>query len=84
MVDPARDACRRVRKVERVIRVLDHQPEQPGFFLDLRDVLTAFAPDGHAWRWAIRNEPELSALPRWDLNLPFINGRSRTRRADSS
>jgi hypothetical protein len=41
-------------------------------FLDLRDVLPAISPVGHAWRWAIRGEPELSARPRWDLNLPYI------------
>jgi hypothetical protein len=41
-------------------------------FLDLHEVLPAFSPEGHAWRWTIRQEPELSALPRWDLNLPFI------------
>ncbi|MDP8909222.1 MAG: hypothetical protein M3N47_08935 [Chloroflexota bacterium] len=60
--------------MERVIRVLDLQPG-PGngkFFLDLHEVLPAFVPDGHAWRWAIRSQPELSAAPRWDLNLPFI------------
>lgn len=51
---------------------MDHRPGHPGFFLDLHDVLRAFAPEGHAGRWAIRAEPELSVLPRWDLNLPFI------------
>ncbi len=51
---------------------MDAKPDRPGFFLDLRKVLPAFSPEGHAWRWAIRQEPELSALPRWDLNLPFI------------
>jgi hypothetical protein len=60
------------RSVERVIRVMDSQPGRPGFFLDFHQVLPAFSPEGHAWRWAIRHEPELSALPRWDLNLPFI------------
>jgi hypothetical protein len=58
--------------VERVIRVLDSHSDHPRTFLDLRDVLPAFSPDGHAWRWAIRGEPEISALPRWDLNLPYI------------
>ena len=51
---------------------MDNGPGHRGFFLDLQDVLPAFAPDGHAWCWAIRSEPELSADPRWDLNLPFI------------
>ena len=59
--------------MERLIRVMDNRPGHPGFFLDLDDVLPAFVPDGHAWRWAIRTEPELSAVPRWDLNLPFIS-----------
>ncbi len=58
--------------MERVIRVMDEKPGRPGFFLDLDDVLPVFSPEGHAWRWAIRDEPELSALPRWDLNVPFI------------
>ena len=58
--------------MERVIRVMDKSPEYPRVFLDLVDVLPAFSPDRHAWRWAIRSEPELSADPRWDLNLPFI------------
>ncbi len=59
--------------MDRVIRVMDNRPGQPGFFLGLDEVLRAFVPDGHAWRWAIRAEPELSASPRWDLNLPFIS-----------
>lgn len=58
--------------MERVIRVSDKRPGHPRIFVDLVDVLPAFVPDGHAWRWAIRSEPELSAQPRWDLNLPFI------------
>lgn len=41
-------------------------------FLDLHDVLSVFSPEGHAWRWSIRQDPEITAGPRWDLNLPFI------------
>ena len=59
--------------MERVIRVMDKRPGQPNIFLDLADVLPAFSPDGHAWQWAIRSDLELSAQPRWDLNLPFIH-----------
>jgi hypothetical protein len=58
--------------VERVIQVLDRKPNRPHVFLDLDEVLPAFSPEGYAWRWAIRQEPEISAETRWDLNLAVI------------
>jgi hypothetical protein len=51
---------------------MDTRAGEPRMFLDLHEVLPVFSPDGHAWRWAIRGEPELTAMPRWDLNLPHI------------
>ena len=59
--------------MERVIRVMDMQSGPHRVFLDLHHILPVFSPEGHAWRWAIRDEAaEITALPRWDLDLLFI------------
>lgn len=59
--------------MERVIRVMDMQARPHRVFLDLHHILPVFSPEGHAWRWAIRDEAtEISALPRWDLDMSFV------------
>jgi hypothetical protein len=68
------DIGQAVRPMERVVRVRDMKVLRSGFrvFLDLPDLLPVFDPDGHAWQWAIRSVPEITADERWDLNVPFI------------
>ena len=58
--------------MERVIRAMNHRPLQPGIFLDLDQVLPAFSPDAHAWRWAIRSDPETVCASAVGLNLAHI------------
>lgn len=59
--------------MERVIRVMDMQASEHRVFLDLHQILPVFSPEGHAWRWAIRREEaEITALPRWDLDMSFV------------
>jgi hypothetical protein len=47
--------------IERLVRLRDLRPTPSGgtVFLDLRDLLPHFDPDGHAWTW------DCSACPNW-------------------
>jgi hypothetical protein len=59
--------------MQRVIRVMDMQSGPHRVFLDLHNILPAFSPEGHAWRWTIRDEAaEITAARRWDLDMSFI------------